>query len=395
MPIQGIGCVVRTTLGVSLAVALVGIANGGLFALIGVHLPADGASDTTVGFVTSSYFLGTLTASLTCGPLVARLNHVRAFAFFAVLAGFSTLALATVSPGGAWSALRYLTGCGIGGYYIVVESWYNHATGNAGRGRSLAFYETVRLSSVALGSVVFLNITGLAQGEIIAGAGLLYLAAISPVIANRHRRPPTLRAARTRFRSMVAREPLGVWCCVVGGLVTGAIYGLVPLYGAKVGMMSDEISLFVFANHAAAFLVQYPAGALSDRYGRLAVIAAMTLAGAAVALAVALTELQDFWLLLAASVAVGGVAHSLHTAGAVHANDRLSPDLYVAGAATLLVAYDIGTSLGPLAASYAMARLGPPGLYWFIALLVGSVGALALANLAVRLPGGQRFTGGG
>jgi MFS family permease len=160
-------------------------------------------------------------------------------------------------------------------------------------------------------------------------------------------------------------------------------------------MMSDEISLFVFANHAAAFLVQYPAGALSDRYGRLAVIAAMTLAGAAVALAVALTELQDFWLLLAASVAVGGVAHSLHTAGAVHANDRLSPDLYVAGAATLLVAYDIGTSLGPLAASYAMARLGPPGLYWFIALLVGSVGALALANLAVRLPGGQRFTGGG
>ncbi len=90
----GVGHVIRSTLGVSLGVALFGLANGGLFALIGVHLPETGASDVLVGLITSAYFLGTLTASLTGAWLITRLNHVRAFALFAVVAGLSTLALA-------------------------------------------------------------------------------------------------------------------------------------------------------------------------------------------------------------------------------------------------------------------------------------------------------------
>lgn len=378
--IGDVGHVIRSTLGVSLGVALFGLANGGLFALIGVRLPEAGASDALVGLVSSAYFLGTLTVSLTGGWLVARLNHVRSFTLFAVVAGLSTVALTVSSSELAWPLLRYLTGCGIGGYYVVVESWFNHAARNEGRGRSLAYYESVRLTSVAAGSLVFLNLGNSVPASPFALAGALYVAAILPVMLNARSRPHIERRARPSLKSIVAAAPLGVWCCAVGGLVTGAIYGLVPLYGAKLGLGAVEVSVFVFVNHFAALLVQYPVGLLSDRYGRLRVIVGMTLLLAAAALSLAVVETPGLGHLLAASVVVGGVGHTLHTIGVVYANDRLDPTAFIHAAAALLVAYDVGTSVGPLVASLAMTAVGPAGLYWFMAAFAASVAAFAIVD---------------
>ncbi len=375
-----VGHVVRSTLGVSLGVALFGLANGGLFAMIGVRLSDSAAADALVGLVSSAYFVGTLTASLTGGWLVVRMNHVRAFTVFALVAALSTVALATSSSEVAWPFLRYLTGYGIGGYYIVVESWFNHAARNEGRGRSLAYYESVRLTFVAMGSLVFLNIGSLLPLDAFVLASALYVAAIAPVTLNADSRPPNARLGRPRMKAIMAAAPLGVWCCFVGGLATGAIYGLVPLYGAKLGWSGAAVSILIFVNHFAALFVQYPVGVVSDRFDRRAAILGISLLYAAAAVSIAVVEVPSFVHLLAASVVVGGVAHTLHTAGVVYANDRLNPATYVHGAATLLVAYDVGTSVGPLVASLAMAAIGPAGLYWFMAVLAVSTAAFALID---------------
>ena len=367
MTARGLIHVVRSTVGISLGVALFGLANGGLFAMIGVRLSAEGAADTTVGLVTSTYFLGTLTASLTVGRLVARIGHVTAFALFALIAGGSTLALLPAGGETLWSILRYLTGIGIGGYYIVVESWFNHATHNDSRGRAMAYYETVRLGSVAAGSLVFLNIGSVTTVDAFAIAAVLYVAAIAPVFVQRATRPRIETYRRLPLSIMLARAPLGMWCCFAGGLTTGAIYGLVPLYGVMQGLGVFEVSILVFANHFAAVVVQFPAGIVSDRVGRSRTILGLAALLCAAALTVALDGAPRFVHLLAASMLVGGVSHTLNTMGVVFANDWLDPADYVHGAATLLVAYDIGSSVGPLGASLAMAALGASGLYWFMA----------------------------
>ena len=101
-----VGHVVRSTLGVSLGIALFGLANGGLFALIGVRLSDSGAADALVGLVSSAYYLGTLTTALTGGWLVARMGHPGAFTLFALVAGLSTVALIMVSSEVAWPFRR-------------------------------------------------------------------------------------------------------------------------------------------------------------------------------------------------------------------------------------------------------------------------------------------------
>ncbi len=381
----GVGDVIRSTPGVAFGVALFGLANGGLFALIGVRLSDSAGADALGGLVSSAYFLGTLTTALTGGRLVARMGHVRAFTLFAFVAGLSTVALSMSSSETAWPFLRYLTGCGVGVYYVVVESWFNHAATNRSRGRSLAYYESVRLTSVAAGSLVFLNVGDVLPIDTIVLAGVLYMAAIAPVTLNTGSRPPIARFGRTSVKAIVAAAPLGAWCCFAGGLATGAIYGLLPLYGAKLGLANTAVSILIFVNHFAALIVQYPIGAAADRFGRRPVILGMTVLFGAAAISVAVVETPSLIHLLAASVIVGGVAHTFFTAGAVHANDGFAPAAYVHGAATLNVAYGAGTSAGPLVASLAMAASGPAGLYWFMAMLAAFTAAFALVDL-IRSP---------
>lgn len=378
---QGLAQIARGMLGVSIGVVLFGLANGGNFAVVAVEMAAAGAPETLVGLTTSTYFLGTLTASFTCGRLVTRLGHIRAFALFAAIAGLATATMMFVPSIWVWPFLRYLTGFGIGGYYVVVESWFNHAATNDTRGRTLAFYETVRLTSVALGAFVFLSLGEVLGFGVFAATGLLYLAAILPVAMNRQGKPRIETQNPLGIGQLCRRAPLGVACCVVGGLTTAAIYGLLPLYGEQSGLGPRELSAFVSAAHLGAFAVQFPAGYLSDRLGRRGVILLLSLLCAGTALIMGLTGDHNLTVLLLAGTVIGGICHTVHTMGAVYTNDFLDPASYVKGAAALLIAYDVGTVFGPAIASLAMQAIGKGGLFLFIA---GFMAMLAVVTKATR-----------
>lgn len=362
--------IARSMLGVSLGVSCFALANGGNFAVLAVEMAAAGADETLVGLSTSTYFLGTLTASLTCGRVVAALGYVRAFALFAVIAALTTASLSLVSPLWLWPLVRALTGFGIGGIYVVLDSWFNHATGNATRGRTYAYYETVRLTSVSVGSFLFIGLSGWVGANVFLATGLLYLLAILPVSHNRSGEPSRTTSQRLRFAQLFRLAPVGMVFCMVGGLTTGAIYGLVPLFGRASGLTMAELAAFVFCSHFGAFIVQLPAGTLSDLFGRGRVVLWLSLLCAASALFLALSERPPVPLLILAGLVTGGICHTVYMLGTIDTNDRLEPAAFLGAAACLLIAYDLGTISGPLLASLAMAAVGPGGLYIFIAALM-------------------------
>lgn len=371
--------------GVSAGVMLFGLSNGGNFALVAIEMSSNGASDTLVGLATSAYFTGTLAASLTCGALVARIGHKRSFALAALIACLSTAALGFIDQTAIWPLVRVATGYAIGMFYVVVESWFNHAAHNRNRGRVLAGYETVRLVSVAAGSFVLLALHAAVGQPVFLFAGLLYIAAILPVAFNRLSGPPPAPRANLPFRRLASRAPLGLACCFVGGLTTAAIYGLVPLYGRQAGLDAVALPTLIFASHFAAFFVQLPTGMLSDRIGRNRTIFLLCLAGSLAAGTLGLLERPSLAIVMAAGAVTGGICHTIFTLGIVSANDRLDPASYVAGAAVLLVVYDIGTVAGPMAAATLMGAIGEGGLYLFIAALMGALTLLSGWNMTKEI----------
>ena len=379
---RGLLPTLRGLLGVSLGVSCFGLANGGNFAVYAVEISAAGGGEGLVGLSTSIYFLGTLTASLTFAPLVSRLGHVRAFALFATLAFGSTAALAFVPWVQAWPALRCVTGLGIGGFYLVMESWFNYAAENRHRGRVYAFYETVRLSSVAIGSALLLGLNQAFGASVFLATAALYLAALLPVGMSHARQPRPETTGAMPVTTLLRLAPLGMACCFVGGLTTAAIYGLVPLYGEQAGLDTGWLAALVFVSHFGAFVLQIPMGALSDRLGRRPAILLVSALCSVLALATGLADNLDLPLLLLAGMLVGGVCHTVYMLGTVITNDRLDPASLVRGAAVLLVAYDVGTVIGPYPAALAMQAFGRGGLYLFIAGLMFALALLAAVPIA-------------
>lgn len=363
--------------GVSAGVALFGLSNGGNFALVALEMSGNGASDTLVGLATSAYFAGVLAASLTCSVLVARFGHKCAFAGAALLACLSTAALVLVEQPTLWPIVRAVTGYAIGTYYVVVESWFNHATQNQTRGRVLASYETVRLTAVAGGSFLLISLYEPLGPSVFMIAAVLYVSAILPVSINRLPGPVSRPALRVPLLWLLRRAPLGLACCFVGGLTTAAIYGLVPLYGRNIGLDTLTLSAFVFISHFGAFFIQYPAGLLSDRLGRNLTILLLCLICAVAAGLLGIWARPMLSVVLVAGAVCGGICHTVFTLGTVYTNDRLDPAAYTVGAAVLLVGYDVGTVAGPAIASLTMETIGARGLYIFIAALMAALAALA------------------
>jgi hypothetical protein len=67
-------------------------------------------------------------------------------------------------------------------------------------------------------------------------------------------------------------------------------------------------------------------------------------------------------------------------------NDHIEADQLIAAASSLVLLYAAGAAIGPLAASLAMGRLGPPGLFGFTAAILFAFAGFAAFRMVKRRP---------
>src|SRR5690606_9187575 len=68
------------------------------------------------------------------------------------------------------------------------------------------------------------------------------------------------------------RVPLSLTVLFVAGNLSGAFYGLAPVFASKYGMTTSQSALFVAAGVTAGLLSQWTMGWLSDRINRAGLI---------------------------------------------------------------------------------------------------------------------------
>lgn len=353
-----------------------GLATGGLFPLIGLRLQDQGASDLVIGLITSVFFAGTFAGALLTERIVARIRHVRTFSLLAATAGISTIALSLTDAPAAWIALRFVTGFCLGGYYVVVESWINYASPNATRARGMSIYEAVRMLGIAASPFVL----GLGLGgQPYVLAGLLFVAAIVPLVLCPLEEPRQNAPGTLPFARLLADTPLGLLAAFVSGAVNAAFYGMSGVYGERAGLSSPEIAVFIAAMLIGPTFAHPIMGAAADRVGRLPLLFVAAAGSALAALVVAATA-PGLWGLVGLSFVIGGLSHPVYSLGVAYVNDRLDPGDFVRAGGALLIAFCLGTTVGPTAAAITMSAIGDSGLYVFLAgILLAVAGGVALA----------------
>lgn len=360
------------------SMALLIAGNGLLWTLLSVRMEIEAFSATAISGVLAIYAVGFIAGSLWLDRVIHRVGHVRSFAAFAALYSACILAFPLYVAPASWIVLRLLTGFCIAGLTLVTESWLNGRATVENRGRLLAAYMVVYYLAAACGQLL-LRIEDPSRLLLFSLAGILTMLAVIPLALTRESAPEILPAPRMKVAELFRHAPLGVAAAFTSGVATSAFSGAGPIYALRIGLEAETVAIFMAVPVVASMLVQAPVGWISDRLPRKSVLAVTTLLALGAALATPLAAALSLWLQVATIALHVALVSALYPLSQSITHDTLDAHHVIPASATLLLAYGLGTVIGPLAAPSAMAAFGPSGLFLFIAAGLGFLVALLVA----------------
>ncbi len=348
-----------------LAMAMLALGNGLLLTFTPIRLHDYGVGAGTIGWVVTAYAVGMFAGCALSGWTVRRVGHIRAFAAFASVNALCAMALSAESATIAWLGFRTLQGFCSNSLFLVAQSWINELTENQHRGRVMALFYVAYVVAAGGGAFTVALIDTRGADALLLPAALSVLSVVM-VVLTRAQSPPPPEAFEFAPRRVFAISPVGVIGVFVAGAMAMTFYGIGPVYATAVGLGSTAIGTMMAAVQVGNLAIQWPLGLLSDRTDRRLVVIAASLLAAAASCGLVVWGAQPFWLLLVLVALFSGGAESLYSVSAAHTNDYAASGDHVAVASTLLMAWSLGSALGPLAATAAMSQLGPRGLFVYL-----------------------------
>ncbi len=356
-----------------------GFSTGALFPLVALELDSLGFGEAFVGSVTSVYYAGSVTGSLTYGWILTRVGYKAAFFAMAMLAGVATFALTQFDDPSMWLGLRFLGGYALGGYYIVVDSWVTALGTRHTRGRLFAGFDTLRLLATAIGpSLIVVGATTKSFTLVASG----YAVSFVPALFNDAPNPKAKDRRHSGGIAGLARcFPFALAVAFCGGIANASFYGLSAVYANALGYDAVQIALFVGVVLVAPAIIAVPAGALADRIRRMPV--AILIAGLSMlaCIFVSLVQPTSFWIVTTAGVVAGGCLVPLYPLGLTRIVDSVGEQDVILATTVGLLAYNAGALSGPVAAGFSMEWIGPTGLYVFLGVVASVATLLAVADL--------------
>lgn len=363
---------------VSVAFLLAG--NGLLSTLLPLRAQYDLFTNSQIGIVGSSYFLGFTLGCLTGALLIERVGHIRTYLALVSVASAAALVHAMSSEPVVWWVARLISGYCLAVLFVTIESWLNERADNQTRGVIFSVYMVINLAVGACGPLMVA--LGDVQNFVLFSFGsiLLSLAAV-PVAMTRSQSPTPVPFVIPRLGRFYAKAPAA---CVGGfavGLANGAFTALGPVFALRSGLDAAGAGLFVAAALLGGAAGQWPLGWLSDRLDRRLVIISAGAVCAVAGLVLGYLNQGDPPLLLMLGFGFGLCAFPLYSLCVAHANDLSAESDYIETSGAILLVYGTGAVLGPILASTLVSVWGDSALFAFTA----AVHALLVVFVAWRV----------
>lgn len=357
------------------SLVLLMMASGMFNTFVSVRLEMEGFSPETIGMVTSALYFGILAGSFRIDKWIARKGHIYAFITFAVvLAVLSILQSFWIDPW-YWAALRFIGGICMAGVFIVIESWLLMQSNAAQRGAVLSIYLAVFYAATSSGQFL-MNLSSLESSTPFYIAAGFFLLSALPISRAKMSAPRLESQAPLSLLKLYRISPLGFIGGIISGMLLAAVYGLVPVYTAELGMSVPEISTFMAILIFGGFSLQWPLGRLADRGRRRLVLNCASFATAIIALFMA--SISNTVLLLIAAWAFGAFSFTIYPLSMAYSCEKLNGSEIVAATGGFVLSYGIGAIAGPILAPLAMSYLGSGGLFYFLSAITFLLGMIGL-----------------
>ncbi len=367
----------RSLAAASAAVTAFGASLGFSLPLFSLLLDARGTAASLTGLNAAAAYLGVVLGPLWTPPLVRRFG-IRAFLLACLgLDIVFFLAMKPLDGFWDWFALRLLLGMVGSGVFTAAESWINLLAGDGSRGRVIGLYMAALSAGFALGPLL-LAFTGIAgwlpflAGALVAAVAALPLLGVDSLAHGLGREPAG--SALAMFR----RAPFIVLAGGLYGFFEATALALLPIWGVRTGLAPAAAAALLTALGLGSVALQLPIGFLSDKMARLGVLRLCALAGLAGAALLPLAARAGSPAIFAAVPLWGGLAAGIYPVTLAMAGARFRGAELVSANAAIIIAYGLGSLLGPSLGGVAMDLWNPDGLLAAFALLFAAFVALTI-----------------
>ncbi len=343
---------------------------------IQVRAVIEGWSTLDVAIISTGYTIGFTLSCIVTPKLVLRVGHVRAFAAVVTFLTVAILSCAIIVDWRAWAVFRFLSGFGISGCYLIIESWLNEKATNENRGSLFSIYMVTTMVGV-IGGQYLVPLGDPAKAELFILSAILFALGLLPTVLSRAQSPAAISEARFNVPLLYRRSPVAVIGALLSGATSGAWLGLGGLYAQRIALSTTDGATLLAAVALGGALSQIPLGRASDRMDRRIVMVFCGVIGALASLAIALHTGYAFPVLLVLAFVMGIAMFPIYSLNVAHANDRAEAHEYVEVSGGMMILYGFGTISGPILAGLAMEHTGPSALFWFFAVLFAAYATYA------------------
>ncbi|NKB76480.1 MAG: MFS transporter [Gammaproteobacteria bacterium] len=352
----------RASWALLIGMGLMMVGNGLQGTLLGLRATMEGFATLTTGIMMSGFFIGIFIGSMIAPRLIQRVGHIRVFAALASLVSIAILVHALYVNPFTWTFMRFLTGLGYAGLYVVCESWLNDRASNETRGQVLSVYMVICTLGLA-GGQFLLSLSSPMEVDLFILVSVIVSFGLIPMLLTARPAPSFEASSSMSLVALYRASPLAVISSGLTGSAHGIMFGLGAVYARQVLNDVDLVALFMASFLVGGLVFQWPIGWVSDRIGRRSTMAAVSFFSVIACIAAVLLPGGDTIFFITIAV-VGGLAIPMYPLCIAYANDRLEPDQVVAASGSLVMVSGIGLSIGPILASYLMGEYGA-NFYFF------------------------------
>jgi MFS family permease len=348
--------------------AVFGIGAGFGAPLFSLLLEERGTAASLNGLNAAATFIGVLFGPLWTPPLVQRFG-VRPFLLACL--GLDVVLFLAMKPLNAlwmWFPLRLALGIAGSGIFTAAEAWINLLAGDASRGRIIGIYMAVLSGGFALGPLL-LALTGIAGWPPFLVAAAIPALATLPLLAARALPRGFGREPAGSALAIFAKAPFIVLAAGLYGFFEQTVLSLLPIWGVRTGLAPTTAAALLTALGLGSVALQLPIGVLSDRMARLGVLRLCALAGLVGAALLPLAARAGDVAIFAAVPLWGGFAAGIYPVTLAIAGARFRGAELVSANAAIIIAYGLGSLLGPSLGGVAMDLWNPDGLLAVLVLL--------------------------
>lgn len=371
------------------SISLLQLSSGAIGPLDVLSGAAEGFSNTQIGLLGSSHFLGFFIGCWWAPRLMGSVGHSRAFSAFAATGAIGAIAHPLLIDPTAWAFMRILTGLCVAGCYTVIEAWMQARLTNSNRGRVMASYRTI---DIVMSSAAQLMIGALEPASYVSYnlLAILCCACILPIVLTKMKQPETPAAPRLRPINTMKVSPLGAAGVIVAGTSSAAFRMVGPIYGQEIGLNAAQIGSFLATVLIGGAIAQFPVGWLADKYDRRWVLIGLSVLGIVACGVLAATSSDNHTRIFLVAGLFGASIYPIFSVSTAHANDFASASNTVEINSSLMFLYGIGAIFSPLVASVLIQNFGPSALFAYISIAHVFLVGFGLLRMSTRPTEGEK-----